>query len=114
MSDGSRYFGGGIGGLPKSVSPGRVLAHNHVQHTKFMGHGINGFRCWTWPKEKVPRHFVKCPCGWACLPHVALREHVKASKGKCITYYRFLRNSGMSAKQARAAIKRDDTLRDAA
>ena len=102
MSDDQRYCGAGI---PRKVPTGRVLAHNCVQHTPFMMNGQNGFRCWTWPKGKVPSGFVKCPCGWSGLPHVALREHVKATKGKCATLYQVLRNGGMAPAMARLAIK---------
>ena len=42
-------------GMPRKVPEGRVLAHNLVMHTIDMPHGRNGFRCWTWPKDKVPR-----------------------------------------------------------
>jgi hypothetical protein len=60
--------------VPRTIPPGRVLAHNHIQHTSNTVCGVNGFRAWTWPKENVPRNFVKCPCGWSGLPHVALRK----------------------------------------
>jgi hypothetical protein len=33
--------------IPRSVSAGRVLMHNHVQHTIGMPCGLNGFRAWT-------------------------------------------------------------------
>jgi hypothetical protein len=65
-----RYFNK-PGGIPRTIPAGRVLAHNHVRHTKDMGHGINGFRCWTWPQDKVPRNFKRCGCGWSGLPHYA-------------------------------------------
>ena len=100
MSDGSRYVRGFT--VPRSIPAGRVLAHNHVQHTSGMGCGINGFRAWTWPEDKVPRHFIKCPCGWSGLPHVAARDFVKHS-GKCVTVYRMFRHMGMSPEQARKA-----------
>jgi hypothetical protein len=87
--------------FPRKVPAGRVLAHNEVQHTNVMNWGTYGFRCWTWPKEKVPRDFVNCPCGWSGLPHVAPREHVMSSKSKCITTYRQIRNGGVSAEKAR-------------
>ena len=90
MKSDARYIGSGV---PRKVPEGRVLAHNHVQHSIGMRPGVNGFRCWTWPKESVPPHFVNCPCGWSGLPHVALREHVKATKGKCTTVDQVLRNS---------------------
>jgi hypothetical protein len=54
-----------MGLVPKSVGPGRVLCHNHVQHTARMPSGENGFRGWT--DTKPPPNFVKCPCGWSGL-----------------------------------------------
>jgi hypothetical protein len=44
--------------IPRTVPAGRVLAHNHVRHTIDMTQGRNGFRAWTWPKAKKPRHFM--------------------------------------------------------
>jgi hypothetical protein len=73
-----RYINGDS--VPKSVGAGRVLCHNHVQHTVDMPCGANGFRAWT--DTKPPAGFVKCPCGWSGLPHYAHRDHVKATKGK--------------------------------
>jgi hypothetical protein len=58
--------------IPKSVAPGRVLAHNHVEHTLTTRCGVNGFRAWTWAKADKPRNFTKCNCGWSGLPHVAM------------------------------------------
>jgi hypothetical protein len=66
---------------PRTVPAGRVLAHNHVRHTVDMPSGRNGFRAWTWPKDKKPRDFVRCGCGYAGLPHYARREH--ATRYKC-------------------------------
>jgi hypothetical protein len=60
--------------IPKSVGAGRVLCHNHVQHTIDMPCGLNGFRAWT--DSEPPPGFVKCPCGWSALPHYAYRQHV--------------------------------------
>jgi len=67
--DGRQYVDGGK--LPKSVAPGRVLAHNHVQHNKTTPCGERGFRAWTWPASRVPPNFKQCDCGWSGLPHVA-------------------------------------------
>jgi hypothetical protein len=61
--------------VPQSIGAGRVLCHNHVEHTVDMPCGLNGFRAWT--DTEVPKGFVKCPCGYAGLPHYALRIHVK-------------------------------------
>jgi hypothetical protein len=55
---------------------GRVLCHNHIRHTVDMPCGENGFRAWT--DLTPPPNFVKCPCGYAGLPHYARRDHVKA------------------------------------
>jgi hypothetical protein len=66
---GWRYYRGGAR-VPRSVPAGRFLAHNHIQHTTDMPHGMNGFRCWTLTK---PTGLVKCKCGWAGLPHYRVR-----------------------------------------
>ena len=72
-----RYGGAGI---PRKIPTGRVLAHNHVRHAVDMTQGVNGFRWWTWEKGKQPRHFLRCDCGWAGLPHFAHRDHGKHYK----------------------------------
>jgi hypothetical protein len=64
--------------LPRKVPAGRVLAHNHVRHTVDMQQGRNGFRAWTWPEEKKPQNFVRCSCGYAGLPHYAIRDHAQS------------------------------------
>jgi hypothetical protein len=54
--------------IPRSISPGRVLMHNHVRHTIDMPSGLNGFRAWT--SNAVPNdEFKPCHCGWSGLPH---------------------------------------------
>jgi hypothetical protein len=68
-SDGMRYINQLR--VPKSVAPGRVLAHNHVAHTATTFCGVNGFRAWTWPAASKPPNFARCDCGWSGLPHVA-------------------------------------------
>jgi hypothetical protein len=93
-STGARYFN--KPGMPRSIAAGRVLAHNHVQHTIDMGHGVNGFRCWTWPQDKVPLNFKRCKCGWSGLPHVRLRadsKRIDALRDRCITPARLIENS---------------------
>lgn len=75
QKDGFRGWNGS--NVPKKVPVGRVLAHNRVTHTADMPHGANGFRCWTWPKGKVPRHFKRCKCGWSGLPHYRVRGKTK-------------------------------------
>jgi hypothetical protein len=79
----TRYVSGDT--VPKSVGPGRVLCHNHVRHTVDMPCGLNDFRAWTCEAAGKPKGFVKCPCGYAGLPHYATSGHVKASKGRCDT-----------------------------
>jgi hypothetical protein len=74
--------------VPRRISPGRVLMHNHVKHTINMPHGLNGFRAWT--DDKPPKGFIKCPCGWSGLPHYAERGHVKGTKGKCVMWAQVL------------------------
>jgi hypothetical protein len=69
-TDGMRYYTGGLN-VPRKIPPGRVLDHNHIRHTIRTPHGWRGFRCWTWPKGKVPRNFRRCKCGWSGLPHYA-------------------------------------------
>ncbi|WP_143279073.1 hypothetical protein [Bradyrhizobium sp. C9] len=56
------------------------LAHNHVQHSADMMHGVNGFRrFWVDPKEVKRGKWVKCPCGWRpdLGTHYAIKEHAK-------------------------------------
>jgi hypothetical protein len=36
---------------------------------------MNGFRAWT--DCELPKHFIKCPCGWSGLPHYASNEYVR-------------------------------------
>jgi hypothetical protein len=67
-------------GVPRNISEGRVLAHNHVQHGVETSAGVNGFRWWTWSKSAVPKHFVRCKCGYSGLPHVAMKEHANSYK----------------------------------
>ena len=83
-----RYISNGV---PRSVSPGRVLMHNHVQHTVDMPVGLNGFRAWT--DASPPPTFEECKCGWSGLPHYRAaapmhltakqRAEVNASRDRC-------------------------------
>ena len=75
-----RYYNGW--GIPRFVPEGRVLAHNHIMHTGKMQNGVNGFRCWTWPQDKVPSNFKPCQCGWSGLPHVAMYPDVACISNK--------------------------------
>jgi hypothetical protein len=56
-------------GVPRAIPAGRVLAHDRS-------------RFWTWPRSKVPRDFVPCPCGRLDLPHVAKRDYVERQRRK--------------------------------
>jgi hypothetical protein len=69
--------------VPRCVPKGRVLAHNYVRHWDQHPNTLNGFRWWTWWEEDVPENFVPCACGYAGLPHVAIRDH--AERYKCET-----------------------------
>lgn len=71
--------------VPRSIPAGRILAHNHVQHTIDMPNGVNGFRCWS--QRNVPPNFKRCRCGWSGLPHYRLRGETKrqdAQRDRCI------------------------------
>jgi hypothetical protein len=58
--------------IPRSISSGRVLMHNHVRHTIDMPSGLNGFRAWT--DNALPSdEFKPCHCGWSGLPHYSRR-----------------------------------------
>ena len=62
---GSRYFSV----VPKTISPGRIVVHNHVQRYN-AGEpgdpmGINGSRAWTDVPNPSDYTVVKCSCGWA-------------------------------------------------
>jgi hypothetical protein len=76
-------------GLPRSVPEGRVLMHNHIIHGPNWPTGPNGFLAWTaiMPYEG----FVRCPCGWAGLPHYAMRGHVQAYRENPDRYRRRVR-----------------------
>jgi hypothetical protein len=66
-----------------------------------MGHGLNGFRVFSFPKGKVPRQFKKCHCGYAGLPHVSTTPNVPC----CTLYQMFRRVWGMTPEKARKAIR---------
>ena len=70
-----------VGRVPRTIKSGRVLAHNHIVHTIDMPIGCNGFRAWTWAKDKVSANFKKCNCGWSGLP-----PHVAAGAFKCVSW----------------------------
>jgi hypothetical protein len=74
--DKSRGVRGGT--IPKMIPPGRKLMHNQVRHYVDSRCGANGFRAWT--ADRVPEGFVKCPCGWAGLPHYGWKECVERLK----------------------------------
>ena len=61
-----------------------VGAHGYAKDDKAaerLGELINPppphLRCWTWPKDKVPRNFKRCRCGWSGLPHYRVRGETK-------------------------------------
>ena len=97
-----------IAGLPIEVPSGRVLAHNHIWHHAEMPSGLNGFRFWTSPKGKQPKHFVPCPCGWAGLPHYAARDYVKASGGRCMSDEEFEKLNGYTIEEAIVSTLEDE------
>jgi hypothetical protein len=100
-------------GLPLEIPAGRILAHNHVDHTIDMPSGVNGFRFWTWPIGGQPEHFMRCPCGWSALPHYAAREFVTMTGGKCISAEQFNRdNSGRYTIEEAIAQAADDEEHD--
>jgi hypothetical protein len=68
--------------VPRSIPAGRVLMHNHVQHTIDMPCGLNGFRAWT--ANKPLPGFKRCRCGWSGLPHYSLVPNYKCKTMKQI------------------------------
>jgi hypothetical protein len=91
-----------IGQIPRKVPEGKFIWHNHVQHCVGMGHGLNGFR---YHSELLPidyRNFERCHCGVIDLPHYKIRG---LGSGKCVSPEQILRNRGMTASEARAAVK---------
>jgi hypothetical protein len=40
-----------------------ILCHNHVIHTSWMHHGVNGFR-WFVVDGRPGHGWRECPCGW--------------------------------------------------
>ena len=66
-----------------------------------MPSGVSGFRAWFNP-DGLPTGFIKRPCGWSGLLHYAFRDHVRATKGKCATWYQIARKIwGYTTEQAR-------------
>jgi hypothetical protein len=63
------------GSTPKTIPAGKVLCHNHVAHLADTPSGTNGFRAWF--DDEPPPEFVECSCGYAGLPHRALRGHAE-------------------------------------
>jgi hypothetical protein len=64
--------------MPKSVTKGRMLMHNHVRHTIDQVSGANGFRAWT--DVKPPPGFKQCRCGWSGLTHYSRNPHYKCEQ----------------------------------
>ena len=46
--------------IPRKISDGLVMVHNHVQPQNQIG--LNGFRVWLQPIDET---LVVCPCKWA-------------------------------------------------
>ncbi|MGB9392467.1 MAG: hypothetical protein WCB70_21105 [Xanthobacteraceae bacterium] len=88
--------------IPRKVPEGKFLWHNHVQHCVGMPHGWNGFRYRYGMLPVNYRKFERCQCGVTELPHYKVRG---AGSGKCVTFYKVLRNAGRTAKQARNIIR---------
>ncbi len=63
---------------PRTVNPGRVLMHNHIQHTAQMPNGWRGFRAWT--DTQIPGGFKPCHCGWSGLPHYSTDPDYKCEE----------------------------------
>jgi len=83
--------------LPAAIPPGYVLAHNHVRRAVDMPHARNGFRCWIWRKDDLPRGWKRCECGWSGLPHYratwdkrneAKLQHYRCDSWKTINSWR--------------------------
>ena len=49
-----------VDSIPKKLTKGRVLVHNHVTPQSPLG--ANGFRAWT---QKTDKTLVVCRCKWA-------------------------------------------------
>ena len=66
--------------VPHKLKANRILAHNHVRHTKDMPSGVNGFRFWTQKRESG---WVRCNCGWQGVPHYCAKgdENRKCASG---------------------------------
>jgi len=73
-----------------------------ILHCVGMSHGLNGFRCWNGLLPIDYRQFERCQCGWIDLPHYI---RCGVGPGKCVSPEQILRNGGLTAKEARAALK---------
>jgi hypothetical protein len=60
--------------LPRELSPNRIIAHNHVEPQKVLGH--NGFRAWTDSHREVDKGtYILCDCGcWGDLVHYCVNR----------------------------------------
>jgi hypothetical protein len=70
-NNGMRYDWGS--GVPRQIPAGRVMCHNFPPPAKDTPIGVNGFRCFTFPEQKLPSNFHPCDCGYAGLPHYTSR-----------------------------------------
>ncbi len=74
MTSGKRYVRSGT--VPMKVPFGRILIHNHIDHTPDTACGDNGFRAWTDDEDKAEDYappLVECDCGWAYLLHYRVK-----------------------------------------
>jgi hypothetical protein len=60
--------------IPKKLSKGRVLVHNHVRPAIMIG--LNGFRVWTQKLDTT--QLEPCDCSWSGLPHYRV---IRAGRG---------------------------------
>jgi hypothetical protein len=90
------------GQTPRKVPEGKFVWHNHVQHCVGMGHGVNGFRYRSHPLPINYRKFERCDCDVINLPHYKIRG---VGDLKCVSVEQVFRNSGFTAKEARAVLK---------
>jgi len=59
--------------IPKSVSLGRIVVHNHIKPQTQIG--LNGFRIWSQDADEEPMT-IRCDCGWA----PDLPEHYRVNR----------------------------------
>ena len=67
-------------GVPRSVSEGDVLVHNHVRHGPNTRVGVNGFRAWRQAVGDDDPPLVECDCGWARLAGAHYRVDLERAR----------------------------------